>query len=201
MLTQAALIGTEIWLFTFCATDVIGSAYLSHLGLVLMWQRLTLSRTKNVFPSEVKICNCWHKSFKNTFSSHSALRAWVLWRMGPGATTTTSASTALMVSMADVSSCVCSSWLLWRMTRHCTTSRCSVGKKEQIQLVNVFNDYNYLILYPMLWSPIIMESSLGCLGCLHCKKHYYKSTYELSKSLCKWCILTPHLVLWWKEQN
>lgn len=81
---------------------------------------------------------------KTTCTSPSALQGWVLWRMGPGATTTTSASTAPTASMVDVSSCVSSSWLLWRMTRHSTISRCSVGKSEH-SLLSIFNDCNYFI--------------------------------------------------------
>lgn len=42
VLTQAALMGTEIWLLAFCGTDVVESVYLSHLGLVLMWQHLSV---------------------------------------------------------------------------------------------------------------------------------------------------------------
>lgn len=64
----------------------------------------------------------------------SVLQGWVLWRTGPGATTTTSASTAPTASMADVSSCVCSSWLLWRTTPPSTTSRCSAGERARSPL-------------------------------------------------------------------
>lgn len=75
-----------------------------------------------------------NKDFEKRVSFPSVLQGWALWRTGPGATTTTSASTAPTASMADVSSCVSSSWLLLRMTPPSTTSRCSAGKSANSPL-------------------------------------------------------------------
>lgn len=83
--------------------------------------------------SSMRIREFLHHSFKQSLCfAHSVLQAWAPWRMGPVATTTASASTALMALTEAASSCVCSSWLLWRTTQRSTTSRCSAGKNADL---------------------------------------------------------------------
>lgn len=133
-LTQASLMGTEIRLFYIlwhrcwrvCLPVPAGSRVNVAASTLLMRLFECLPKwNKNVKLLTLVI-------LKALISSHSVLQGWVQWRMGPGVTTTTSASTAPTASMEAVSSCVCSSWLLWRMTPRSTTSRCFVGKKKHI---------------------------------------------------------------------
>ena len=95
--------------------------------------------------------------------------------MGPGATTTTSASTAPMGLTVGVSSCVSSSWLLWRMTQHSTTSRCSVGK--ELQILGFILNYLITLFHNIVMLSLILDmaSSHESLGCFHSKMNKINS--------------------------